>query len=55
MVVRGEARDGNSVVESAQAMIDYVPAQSKSSGAIIFAADPGENAVWVGAVGYSDP
>lgn len=55
VVVRGEARDGNSVVESAQVMIDYVPAQSKSSGAIIFATDPGENAVWVGPVGYSDP
>ncbi|CUX68194.1 conserved hypothetical protein [Agrobacterium tumefaciens str. Kerr 14] len=55
VVVRGEARDGDTVIESAEATIDYVPAQSKSSGAIIFSADPGEKAVWVGAVGYSDP
>lgn len=55
VVVRGEVRDGNTVVESAEATIDYVPAQSKSSGAIIFSTDPGEKAVWVRAVGYSDP
>ncbi|WP_275791586.1 TIGR02588 family protein [Pararhizobium gei] len=55
VVVRGEIRDGDNAVETGEATIDYVPAQSKSYGAIIFSSDPGEKDVWIRGAGYSEP
>lgn len=53
--VRGEILDGNSTVEDAEVVIDYVPAQSKSSGGLIFREDPRGREVRIRAIGYSDP
>ncbi len=53
--VRGEILDGDRTVEDAEVVIDYVPAQSKSSGALIFREDTGGREVRMRAVGYSDP
>jgi uncharacterized protein (TIGR02588 family) len=55
VTVRGEIRDGGQKVENADVVIDYVPAQSKSSGALIFSDDPGARELRIRAVGYSDP
>lgn len=55
VTVRGEIVDGDNVVEDAEVTFDYVPAQSKSSGAILFSQDPGAREVRVRAVGYTDP
>ncbi|MDP9840053.1 uncharacterized protein (TIGR02588 family) [Neorhizobium huautlense] len=53
--VRGEILDGSRTAEDAEVVIDYVPAQSKSSGALIFREDPGRHEILIRAVGYSDP
>ncbi|CDZ60314.1 TIGR02588 family protein [Neorhizobium galegae] len=55
VTVRGEILDGGNIVEDADVTFDYVPAQSKSSGAILFSQDPGAREVRVRAVGYIDP
>lgn len=53
--VRGEVSDGNRSVEDAEVVIDYVPAHSKSSGALFFREDPRGREVPIRVVGYSDP
>lgn len=55
VVVRGEVRDGDRVIEAAEATIDYVPRQSKASGAIIFFSNPDQRQVRIRSVAYSDP
>ncbi|WP_105436711.1 TIGR02588 family protein [Neorhizobium sp. T25_13] len=55
VTVRGEILDGGNIVEDADVTFDYVPAESKSSGAILFSQDPGTREVRVRAVGYIDP
>jgi uncharacterized protein (TIGR02588 family) len=55
VTVRGEIRDGDSVVEDAEVVFDYVAAESKASGALIFARDPGSQQLQLRAVGYTDP
>ncbi|WP_037084867.1 TIGR02588 family protein [Neorhizobium vignae] len=55
VAVRGEIVDGDNMVEDADVTFDYVPAQSQSSGAILFSQDPGAREVRVRAVGYTDP
>ncbi|CAN7673415.1 TIGR02588 family protein [Neorhizobium tomejilense] len=55
VTVRGEILDGGNIVEDADITFDYVPAESKSSGAILFSQDPGTREVRVRAVGYIDP
>ncbi|CDZ46342.1 TIGR02588 family protein [Neorhizobium galegae] len=55
VTVRGEILDGGNIVEDADITFDYVPAESKSSGAILFSQDPGAREVRVRAVGYIDP
>jgi len=55
VVVRGEILDQGKAVEDAEVTFDYVPAQSKSSGAMLFSAEPGQREVRIRAVGYSDP
>lgn len=55
VVVRGEVWDGDDLVEEAEATLDYVPAQSKSSGAFIFSSDPSEKALRIRGTGYSNP
>lgn len=53
--VRGEVMDGQRIIEDAEVVIDYVPAKSKSSGALMFLEDPGRREIRMRAVGYSDP
>ncbi len=55
VTVRGEILDGGNMVEDADVTFDYVPAESKSSGAILFSQDPGAREVRIRAVGYTDP
>jgi uncharacterized protein (TIGR02588 family) len=55
VTVHGEIVDGGTMVEDADVTFDYVPAQSKSSGAILFSQDPGAREVRIRAVGYTDP
>ena len=55
VVVRGEIRDRDTVVEDAEISFDYVPAQSQARGALFFETDPSGKAVTVRAVGYTDP
>ncbi|MBO3760837.1 TIGR02588 family protein [Ciceribacter sp. L1K23] len=55
VVVRGELSDGDETVEDAEITFDYVPAQSKSSGAVIFDRDPAELSMSLRPVGYTEP
>ena len=55
VTVRGEILDDGNIIEDADITFDYVPAESKSSGAILFSQDPGAREVRVRAVGYIDP
>ncbi|WP_105382837.1 TIGR02588 family protein [Neorhizobium alkalisoli] len=55
VVVRGEVLDGGKAVEAADITFDYVPADSKASGAILFLQDPGEREIRIRALGYTDP
>ena len=55
VTVRGEILDGGNIVEDADVTFDYVPAESKSSGAILFSQDPGAREVRVRAVGFIEP
>ncbi|TDK31791.1 TIGR02588 family protein [Rhizobium deserti] len=55
VVVRGEILDGSNPIESADVTFDYVAVRSKSSGAIIFSQDPGDRALRIRAIGYTDP
>lgn len=55
VVVRGEVLEGDTVAEEAEVTFDYVPAESKSSGGIVFSEDPGPREIRIRAVGYIDP
>ncbi|MEN3149011.1 TIGR02588 family protein [Neorhizobium sp. IRAMC:178] len=55
VTVRGEILDGSKIVEDADVTFDYVPAESKSSGAILFSQDPGVREIRVRAVGFIEP
>lgn len=55
VVVRGELRDGDQIVEVVETTLDYVPMQSKASGGLIFQHAPGELSVRLSAIGYSEP
>jgi len=55
VVVRGEIMDQGEAAEDAEVTFDYVPTQSKSSGAMLFSEDPGQREVRIRAVGYTDP
>lgn len=55
VVVRGEAHRSDGLIETAETMFDYVPAQSSAAGALIFSQAVGDADVRIRAVGYSDP
>lgn len=55
VMVRGEMRDGDNVIEQADISFDYVPAQSKASGALFFTHDPDQAQLTIRAIGYTDP
>ncbi|RYE67250.1 MAG: TIGR02587 family membrane protein [Rhizobiaceae bacterium] len=55
VVVRGEVMDGDAAVEQADVTFDYVPAQSKASGAILFAREPRQDQIRLRTISFTDP
>lgn len=55
VLVHGEIRNENGVVETAEATFDYVPAQSKAAGALIFLSAIKGKELTIHAAGYADP
>jgi uncharacterized protein (TIGR02588 family) len=53
--VSGELRDGETVVETSQMTIDYLPQQSERSGGLFFTRDPEDLTLSLRAEGYSEP
>ncbi|HEV7323336.1 MAG TPA: TIGR02588 family protein [Ensifer sp.] len=54
VVVRGEITSGDTVVETAETTLDYVPMQSSARGGLIFRNDP-EGRSRLFATGFSEP
>jgi len=55
VVVRGEIRDGDSILETSEVTFDYVPAHSSASGALLFRSPPEPGQLQIRPTGYSDP
>lgn len=55
VTVAGRLMDGERIIEENQVIFDYVAAESKSAGAILFRNDPAGRRVDIRAVGYTDP
>lgn len=55
VVVRGEVMDGDAAIEQADVTFDYVPAQSKASGAILFAREPRQDQIRLRTISFTDP
>jgi len=53
--ITGELRDGEVVVESREATLDYLPQQSERRGGLFFTHDPAAHEVSLRAHGYADP
>jgi len=53
--VSGELRAGETVVETSQATIDYLPQRSGRQGGLFFTRDPEELELSLRAEGYSEP
>lgn len=55
VVVQGEIRDGETVLETSEVTFDYVPAHSSVSGALLFQSTPEAGQLRIRPTGYSDP
>ncbi|RFZ89488.1 TIGR02588 family protein [Shinella sp. WSJ-2] len=55
VTVVGRLREGNRVIEENDVTFDYVAAESKSAGAILFQNDPAGRTVDIQPAGYTDP
>lgn len=55
VVVRCEILDRGDPLEATDVTFDYVPAESKSTGVILFSQDPGDRGIRIRATGYTDP
>lgn len=53
--VEGEIRAGGGMVETSEAVLDYVPGQSSRRGGLFFREDPRAGALELRAHGYQDP
>ena len=53
--VQGELREGARPVESAEAVLDYVPGESVRRGGLYFRADPRAYHLELRALGYQEP
>lgn len=53
--VEGELKQGDTVVETARATIDYVPAHSQGRAGLIFTRDPAGYRLEVRPTGYQEP
>ncbi len=55
VTVIGRLTDGDRVIEENDVTFDYVAAESKSNGAILFQNDPAGHTVDIHPAGYTDP
>ncbi|MCO5149440.1 MULTISPECIES: TIGR02588 family protein [unclassified Shinella] len=55
VTVIGRLMEGEKIVEENHVVFDYVAAESKSTGAILFAGDPAGRRVDIRAAGYTGP
>lgn len=55
VIIRGRLLEGETVMETAEAIIDYVPELSEREGGLYFSHDPTAYKVELGAAGYADP
>ncbi|MCF3642150.1 TIGR02588 family protein [Rhizobium sp. TRM95111] len=55
VTVVGEIRGGDSVLDRAEVIFDYVPAESKAKGALIFEDDPAAGMLVIRPTGFTDP
>jgi uncharacterized protein (TIGR02588 family) len=53
--VRGEAIEGEDVLEAAEATFDYIPGKSSAKGGLFFKEDPRGHTVEVRVIGFADP
>ncbi|KNY16083.1 hypothetical protein AKG11_15715 [Shinella sp. SUS2] len=55
VTVIGRLMEGEKIVEESHVVFDYVAAESKSTGAILFAGEPAGRRVDIRAAGYTGP
>lgn len=55
VVVHGEIRTGDTVVETARTILDYVPGRSQAKGGLIFQSDPTDKTLTISASAFSEP
>lgn len=55
VTVIGRLTEGDRIIEENQVTFDYVAAESKSTGAILFRNDPSGRGLDIRAAGYTDP
>lgn len=55
VVIEGELRSGERVVETSTVTIDYIAGNSERGGGLVFAADPARHTLRIRATGYADP
>lgn len=55
VTVVGRLREGDRVVEENPVIFDYVAAESKSTGAVLFANDPAGRTLEIRPAGYTNP
>ena len=55
VTVVGRLADGGRTIEENQVIFDYVAAESKSTGAILFENDPAGHTLVIRPAGYTDP
>jgi uncharacterized protein (TIGR02588 family) len=53
--IRGELRDGDEAVEEASVTLDYLPKDSRRTGALIFRIDPADHELVLSAKSYATP
>ncbi len=53
--VEGELREGETVIERSEAVLDYLPPFSERKGGLLFRHDPGRYELLIRPTGYSDP
>nr|WP_211114426.1 TIGR02588 family protein [Azospirillum rugosum] len=53
--IRGELRQGDTVVETSEATLDYLPGDSERFGGLFFRHDPARYELRVFPVGYNEP
>lgn len=55
VMVQGELMQGDSAVETSEAVLDYVPGGAVRRGGLFFTRDPGAHEIRLRAMGYQEP